>query len=142
MAQDIFKYIQTLDDIWFLIISGLFSFLENLIPPLPSDVIVGFCAFLSKNQGLSYLSALILINIFMSSLGFMTLYFLGHKLQEKIYTLKWFKKDQIEKTHLWFNKYGYLLITVNRFFPGIRSVIGLYAGMANLEIKKVLFFSH
>jgi len=54
---------------------------------------------------------------------------------EKDYWL--FKAQDIIRAEEWFRKYGQLLILLNRFLPGIRSVISIAGGMSKLKFFKV-----
>ncbi len=141
MLERILQFLHTLDNDWIYFFSAIFSFLENLIPPLPSDVVVAFCSFLLKKKSHYDIALLLIINTFMSTIGFWTLFHIGVKLRKKVLQLKFFHEKHLEKSHQWFKKMGYNLILVNRFFPGIRSVIGLYAGIMELDKKKLYLYS-
>ena len=54
---------------------------------------------------------------------------------EKDYRL--FSAQNIVQAEKWFRKYGYFLILLNRFFPGIRSIISLAGGISNLGTFRV-----
>jgi membrane protein DedA with SNARE-associated domain len=41
------------------------------------------------------------------------------------------------RAEAWFVKYGYLFIALNRFLPGVRSVISVVAGVLQLKPYKV-----
>ena len=52
-----------------------------------------------------------------------------------------FKAKEIIKAEDWFRRYGYLLILLNRFFPGVRSVISIAGGISRLKVPKVLLLA-
>ncbi|MFZ8933071.1 MAG: DedA family protein [Bacteriovoracaceae bacterium] len=141
MTKTILEFFKEIDNEWIYLLSGVFSFLENIIPPLPSDAIVAFCSFSLKKESITSLLILLIINVIGSTLGFWTIYYFGKKLHNKIVNLPFFHERHIEKAHQWFEKVGYYLITLNRFFPGVRSIIGLYAGIMELNKKYVYFLS-
>ena len=79
-----------------------------------------------------------------SLLGFMTLFGLGAYLGRRFFIERdffFFKKEDIIRTGNWFKKYGYFIVLLNRFFPGIRSVISIAGGIYKLERLKVIFLA-
>ena len=52
-----------------------------------------------------------------------------------------FKKEDIIRAENWLRKYGYFLILINRFLPGIRSVISITGGISGLRATRVIIFS-
>lgn len=124
----------------------LFSFIENVFPPSPSDVVVvaGAALIAKDGSGINFIPVL-LITSFGSSLGFMLMYFVGKFFGEKILRtgkIKFISRDALDKEDHWFAKYGYKLILANRFMPGTRSVISFFSGISELEpIKTFLLAS-
>jgi membrane protein DedA with SNARE-associated domain len=77
-------------------------------------------------------------------LGFLTLLALGRYLGRRFFFEKdfWFlKASDITKAEGWFQRYGYLVIALNRFLPGIRSAIALAGGMARLRLLPVVLLA-
>ena len=117
--------------------------MENLIPPFPGDTITAFGAFLVGTGRLS-LFGVYLSTTVGSSLGFIGLFLVGRYLGRRFFLKKdyrFFKRSQILKAEDWFRRYGYYLILINRFLPGIRSVISIAAGISGLKTSKVIFLS-
>jgi len=50
---------------------------------------------------------------------------------------RFFRAKDIIRAEEWFRKYGYFLILLNRFFPGIRSVISIAGGISQLKVLRV-----
>ncbi len=50
---------------------------------------------------------------------------------------RFFRARDIARAEEWFLKYGYFLILLNRFFPGIRSVISISGGISRLRPLRV-----
>ena len=72
--------------------------------------------------------------------GFMFLFWIGSLLGKKFFLdrdLWFFKAEDILRAEKWFKRYGYLLVLLNRFFPGIRSVISIAGGISGLDSLKV-----
>ena len=117
--------------------------LENLIPPIPGDVVTAFGAFMVGTGKLHFIGVYIATTLGATT-GF-TLLFLFGKFLGKEFMLNskftFFKYDDILKAEQWVQKYGSWLVLLNRFLPGIRSVISLTAGFSNLSTHTVLLFS-
>lgn len=113
---------------------------ENIVPPIPGDMIVVFGGYLA---GISTLNiwVVILLSTIGGAAGFMTMFLLGNRLGEAILDprkLRWLPKDQIMVGRKWLQRWGYGLILANRFLSGTRSIISLVAGMAQMDTRKVL----
>ena len=70
----------------------------------------------------------------------MFLFWIGSLLGRRFFIEKdyrFFKAKDIIRAEEWFRKYGYFLILLNRFFPGIRSVISIAGGISQLKVLKV-----
>lgn len=130
-------------DILVYLVLGFSAFLENIFPPAPGDMVVAFGAFLVGTGRLGFLGVFISTTLG-SILGFMTLFALGGYLGRRFFIERdffFFKKEDIIRTGNWFKKYGYFIVTFNRFFPGIRSVISIAGGVYKLERIKVIFLA-
>jgi membrane protein DedA with SNARE-associated domain len=115
------------------------AFVENVFPPIPGDTITAFGAFLVGSGRLSFFG--VFISTTLGSLaGFMFLFWIGNLLGRRFFIerdLWFFKAEDIVRAEKWFKKYGYLLVLLNRFFPGIRSVISIAGGISRLSTLKV-----
>lgn len=120
-----------------------FGFIENIFPPSPSDLVVILGATLVANTPIGFIPILIVTSIG-SSLGFIVMYYIGKFLGETLIRsgkLKFIKAKDMGKSDLWFNKYGYNLILINRFLPGTRAVISFFCGMHRLKATKTFFLA-
>jgi len=123
--------------IYFLL--GLSAFIENVFPPIPGDTITAFGAFLVGTERLNF-AGVYLSTTLGSLMGFMFLFQVGGLLGRRFFVerdLWFFKARDIMRAEEWFRKYGYLLILLNRFFPGIRSVISISGGISGLKTFRV-----
>jgi membrane protein DedA with SNARE-associated domain len=145
MLEDIVAYMSTLSPSWIYLTLFFFSFIENVFPPSPSDVVVVFGATLiSHGDGEISFVLVLLITSFGSSIGFLLMYYVGKLFGETVIRkgkLKFISRESIDKTDKWFSRYGYKLILANRFMPGTRSVISFFSGFTELEIKKTFIFA-
>lgn len=119
--------------------------LENIFPPIPSEVILTFGGFMTTISALN-VPGVVFAATAGSVLGAIVLYVIGLQLDverlEKIVD-RWghilrITKEDIHKADAWFDKYGPWTVFFCRFVPLIRSLISIPAGMSNMRFG--LFF--
>ncbi|WHX24573.1 DedA family protein [Virgibacillus halodenitrificans] len=122
--------------------------LENIFPPIPSEVILTFGGFMTTTSKLSVIGVITSATAG-SVVGAIILYMIGLQLDvaklEKIvdrwgHVLRITKKD-IHKADGWFDKYGPWTVFFCRFVPLIRSLISIPAGMSNMNVGLFLLFT-
>ncbi|MGG3284202.1 DedA family protein [Paenibacillus solani] len=122
--------------------------LENVFPPIPSEVILTFGGFMTTYSKLTVPGVIIAATIG-SVVGAVILYGIGRLLDverlEKIVD-RWghilrVKKEDIRKADAWFDKYGYWTVLFCRMIPLIRSLISIPAGMSNMKFGMFLLFT-
>ncbi len=102
--------------------------------------------------GLFIASGAISINIYLACLllflaaviGNMTGYWIGHKAGPPLFSKpdsKLFKKEYVEHTNRFFNKYGARAIIMARFVPIVRTFITATAGMGRMDFRKFVAYS-
>ena len=123
-------------------------FLENIIPPIPSEIIMPLGGFFVYQGNLNFY-ALVLFGLIGTVLGALPWYYLGRFLNEKklsdiVETKGKFlgitSKD-FNKSKLWFDKYGVSLVFWGRLIPGIRTLISVPAGIELMPLKKFLVWT-
>ncbi len=137
------EFIDKLPDPLTYVFLGIGAMIENIFPPAPGDTIIVFGAFLVGTGQLKF-SLVFASTTIGSLLGFMALYWLGGFLGRRFFIerdYRLFRKEKIVKAGAWFKKYGYFIILVNRFLPGIRSVISIAAGIYRLSMIKVVMLA-
>lgn len=121
-------------------------FLENIFPPIPSEVILLFGGFMITYTKLSIIT-MVIISTIASCFGSLVLYFIGKYINiKKIVASKFFKflKIKVKDIDLaisWFNKKGNLTVLFCRFIPLIRSLISIPAGISKMPIVKFLIYT-
>jgi membrane protein DedA with SNARE-associated domain len=138
-ADRILEWLNELPAALMYVALGVSAFVENVFPPIPGDTITAFGAFLVGIHRLSFLWVYAATTLG-SIIGFLFLFWVGAYLGRAFFferDYRFFKAKDIVKAESWFRKYGYLLILLNRFFPGIRSVIAIAGGISRLGIVKV-----
>lgn len=122
--------------------------LENVFPPIPSEVILTFGGFMTTYSSLTILGVIIAATIG-SVFGAVVLYWAGYILNvDRLEAIidKWgkylrLKKEDIRKADAWFDKYGYWTVLFCRMIPLIRSLISIPAGMAKMKFGLFLLFT-
>ena len=134
------EIIQFLSDvnpiIIYLVIFGI-SYIENIFPPSPSDVIVLFGGSLIA-LGKGNFIAILFAASSGSLLGFLTMYYIGKWFGKRFLDsgkLKFISVESVQKVENWFRKYGYGIIIANRFLAGTRAVVSFFAGVSDLNIR-------
>ena len=125
--------------------------IENIFPPIPSEIILTFGGFMTKmpNSSLTIIGVIIAATLG-SLLGAAVLYYIGKILNKerlkkivsgKIGKLLFLKPKDIEKADKWFDKKGNKTVFFCRFVPVIRSLISIPAGMSEMKMGKFLIYT-
>ncbi|MDF2559626.1 MAG: DedA family protein [Microbacterium sp.] len=117
---------------------GVLVFLEVLIPPIPSEVILPFAGYLSQSGQLN-LGWLIFWSTLASWLGALLLYGLGASIgmQRAIRLLaatRLVSRSDLERGADWFTRSGGWTVLVGRMVPGVRSLISIPAGASRMNL--------
>lgn len=117
---------------------GLAVFLENVFPPIPSEVILPLAGFTSTQGDLNVWAALV-FSVLGSVLGAYLLYGLGRVIGadrlRQIADKMWLMKvSDVDKSLVWFERYGKWSVFFGRLIPGIRSLISIPAGVAKMNL--------
>lgn len=116
--------------------------LENIFPPIPSEVILTFGGFLTTYTKLNIWGVIFAATIG-SVIGAVVLYFAGRLLnRERLLKFiegkpgKWFrfKREDVELTLDWFSKKGTKAVFFCRCIPILRSLISIPAGMSGMAM--------
>lgn len=127
----------------------LLIMIENVFPPIPSEVILCFGGFMTKTTSLTILGVIIFSTIG-SVLGAIILYLIGRLLNKerlikivsgKIGKILRLKKKDIEKADYWFDTKGAKTVFFCRFVPIVRSLISIPAGMSEMPFLKFLILT-
>ena len=118
--------------------AGLAIALENLFPPLPSEVILPLTGFAAGQGVLSLTSALVWTTLG-SVVGAVALYWIGVLLgRDRLYAL-WerlplVKTTDLERTEEWFARHGTKAVLLGRMVPVFRSLISVPAGVERMPM--------
>ena len=120
---------------------GLLIFLENVFPPIPSELILPLAGFLADPTDM-WLPGVIASATAGAVLGAFVLYGVGRLLSRERLTrffetrpmrLLGFKGDDIGKAVSWFDRKGQIAVLVCRCVPVVRSLISIPAGTAKMN---------
>jgi membrane protein DedA with SNARE-associated domain len=123
-------------------------FLENVIPPIPSELIMGLGG-VAVARGTMEFAPLLLAGTVGSTLGNYVWFLLGYKLgYRRLEPLvarwgRWLTLDwqDVERAAGFFRTYGQWIVFVLRFSPLLRTIISLPAGLAQMNHVKFLLFT-
>lgn len=118
--------------------------LEAVIIVIPSEIILATGGILASNGTFSFIGASlvgILGSVFCAVIIYSMGYFGGRPFIEKYGKYFFMKKEDIEKSDIWFEKYGLKAALFGRCLPIIRTFISLPIGIARLDIKKFILYT-
>ncbi|HIW32298.1 MAG TPA: DedA family protein [Candidatus Paenibacillus intestinavium] len=122
--------------------------IENIFPPIPSELILTFGGFMTTKTAMTPLGVIIVATVG-SLIGAIILYYIGRILDverlEKIID-RWgkilrVKKEDIHRADAWFDKHGNWAVFLCRMVPLIRSLISIPAGMSGMKLVPFLLFT-
>lgn len=123
--------------------------IENIFPPIPSEVILTFGGFMTTYTRLT-VPGVIIFSTLGSTIGAIVLYWIGTALtpqrlealtEGKAFRVLGFEKEDVEKTIGWFEKHGKKAILFGRCIPIIRSLVSVPAGMAQINMPVFLTYT-
>lgn len=122
--------------------AGLLIALENLFPPLPSEVILPLAGFSAGQGGLSLTGALFWTTAG-SVVGAVILYWLGaligrDRIRAAVDRLPLLKLSDMDRTEAWFARHGAKAVLIGRCVPVVRSLISVPAGVERMKIPLFL----
>ncbi|MEB3356467.1 MAG: DedA family protein [Synechococcales bacterium] len=127
---------------------ALLMMLENVIPPIPSEVIMPLAGFTVTQQTLQF-GYVVLAGTIGSVLGALPWYVVGRSLGEnRLIALvenygKWIqlKPNDVIRARQWFNRYGNIAVFFGRLIPGIRTYVSVPAGLEPMPLTPFLLLS-
>lgn len=116
-------------------------FLEYVIHPFPSEIILTFAGFMTSQSELNII-IVCLLTILGAVLGALVLYSIGALIgEERLYKFIHkrgiyigIKTQDLDKTIQWLDKYGHWAIFLGRFIPIVRTLISLPAGITKMNL--------
>ncbi len=130
--------------------TGVFTaaLIENLFPPIPSEVIFPLAGFTANSKNLGLVEGALgmaIMGAAGSTVGAIIIYFISRKIGRSI-VLKFGKyvgigEKELEKTEAWFERHGQSAVFFGRMAPGLREIISIPAGIQKMNIFTFLGFT-
>ena len=125
--------------------AGLVVALENVFPPVPSEVILPLAGFTAAQGSFSLLSA-ILWTTAGSAVGALVLYELGavvgrDRVRAFAGRLPLVDPGDVDVAERWFVRHGYKAVFFGRMLPIIRSAISVPAGVERMPMWRFLLYT-
>ncbi|MCP9340151.1 DedA family protein [Stutzerimonas xanthomarina] len=126
----------------------LLMLLENIFPPIPSELIMPLAGFVAARGDLNFI-VVILVGTAGSVVGALPWYYAGAKLgQERMKRLakRWghwltLSPEDVDKASGWFDRHGKAAVFFGRLIPAVRTLISVPAGIAGMSMTKFLIYS-
>ncbi len=126
----------------------LLIFVEYIIHPFPSEVVLTFAGFMTTKSSLSF-GVVCAVAVVAATAGSVVLYYLGLWIgEERLY--RWIdrygkyvriKRKDLDKTIHWFERYGHWAIFFGRFVPILRTLISIPAGITRMNLPIFIIFT-
>ena len=122
--------------------------LENVFPPIPSEVILPLAGFLTGQNRFSFLLVLVATTLG-SLIGALVLYSVGLAIgQRRIRSLvqrygHWalLTPDDLTRAEDWFDRYGPLAVFTGRLLPVVRSLVSIPAGYRRMPLGQFVLLT-
>ena len=127
---------------------GAAMFLENLFPPIPSELIMPLGGFYVQQGQLSFIPV-VLAGLIGTVLGTLPWYGIGRLINEERIE-QWLERHgrwigisaaDLTRSRRWFSRYGTALVFWGRLVPGIRTLISVPAGIEMMPMTPFLLWT-
>src|SRR5688572_20946219 len=127
---------------------AILTFLENIFPPIPSEVVIPLAGFVAA-QGDLRIGLVIVTGTCGSLAGAGVWYAVGRRIGEKRVRAwvdrhgKWLtlSATDVDRAQLWFRRHGNTAVLLGRLMPGVRTFVSLPAGFSAMPIGPFLLYS-
>lgn len=118
--------------------AGLTIALENLFPPLPSEIILPLAGF-TASRGTFSLGGALAATTLGSVIGAVALYYVGvllgrDRLRAVVDRLPLVNLRDVDKAEAWFDRHGSKAVFFGRMIPIFRSLISIPAGVERMPV--------
>jgi membrane protein DedA with SNARE-associated domain len=120
--------------------AGVAVALENLFPPLPSEIILPLAGF-TASRGTFSLVEVLLWTTLGSVVGALVLYGLGawlgrDRLRRIVARVPMMKVSDVDRAETWFDRHGAKAVFFGRMIPIFRSLISIPAGIERMPLLR------
>lgn len=127
---------------------GALMFLENVFPPIPSELVMPLAGYLSARGQMDFTLA-VTLGTAGALAGAVGWYVVGRRMGREG-TRRWIRRrgrwiavsiDDVERAQEWFDRHGGLTVLFGRLVPGLRTVVSLPAGFSEMPWPSFLLYS-
>jgi membrane protein DedA with SNARE-associated domain len=119
-------------------------FLENVFPPIPSEIVLPLAGFYVEDGRLGFVEALVGATAGATA-GALLLYAIGRyggmPLVLRYRRVLRVSEAEIERADAWFDRYGDWIVFFSRMVPIVRSIVSIPAGMSEMPILRFTLFT-
>ena len=127
---------------------ALLMFLENVFPPIPSELIMPLAGYLAA-RGEANIVLVIVAGTLGSLAGALFWYVLGRLVDHERFKRladrhgRWLtmNRREVEKADDWFDAHGHYAVLFGRLIPTIRTLISIPAGLSEMPLRRFLVYS-
>jgi membrane protein DedA with SNARE-associated domain len=124
---------------------GFAILLETVVPPIPSEAVLGLAGVLINDGRLNVVPVVLLATLG-SILGAIFFYYVGRALGPRrshafLDRLPLVETEDVDKTFAWFERHGRPAVFFGRMVPIVRSFISVPAGVVRMPLGQFLLFS-
>ena len=124
---------------------GLSILLETVIPPIPSEAVLGLAGVLINDGEMNYF-AVIAFATLGSILGAIFFYYVGRALGPRrshafLDRLPLVETEDVDRTFEWFERHGRAAVFFGRMVPIVRSFISVPAGVVHMPFGQFILYS-
>jgi membrane-associated protein len=140
-------WINTLGPVWVYTPLFVIVFIETglvITPFLPGDSLLFTAGIFAADGGGLNLAVLLVLMYIAAILGNTSNYWIGRKIGQAIIDggrVKALTPERVQRTQIFFDKYGLLAIVLTRFFPIIRTFAPFIAGVGNMNFARFTLFN-
>jgi membrane protein DedA with SNARE-associated domain len=126
----------------------LLMVLENIFPPIPSEIVIPLAGFAAANGQLNIIGVFIATTLG-GLVGSLPWFILGRLygmerlklLSKKFGRILTLTNSDIDGAHFWFKKHGHMAVLFGRLMPTIRTLISVPAGMSRMKFTPFLIYT-
>src|SRR5215210_436266 len=124
---------------------GLSILLETIIPPIPSEAVLGLAGVLINEEKMSIVPTVLFATLG-SILGAIFFYWLGRTLGPRrshafLDRLPLVETEDVDRTFEWFERHGRSAVFLGRMVPIVRSFVSVPAGVVKMPFGQFLLFT-
>lgn len=122
--------------------------LENLVPPIPSELILPLAGFLA-GQGRFWLPGVVVAATAGSVGGALILYGLGawlgearlRRLLRRFGRFLRLQEGELDRAQQWFDRHGDKAVLLGRLVPVVRSLVSIPAGLNRMSLRRFVLYT-